>query len=297
MKDDTTTTSATEIYYARLRRVLQHIETHLDEDLTVEGLSDIAAFSKFHFHRQFSAVFNIGVAKYIQLLRLKRAAYQLAFHDTAVIDIALAGGYDSPEAFARAFKKLIGQTPSEFRQAPVVGWEATFAILTEIRSAHMKQDTAGLSVKVIDFKTTRVAALEHRGDPALLATLIRKFIAWRKAEGLSPQNSATFNILYVDPLTIPPEDYRIDICVATENKIAPNEAGIIEKIIPGGRCAVLRHVGPNDNLRDSVTYLYKDWLPESGLEPRDFPLFCQRVSFFPAVPEHEAVTDIFLPLK
>ena len=69
--------------------------------------------------------------------------------DIAIIDIALAGRYDSPEAFARAFKKLIGQTPSEFRKQPIAGWEAAFAILAEIRSSHMKQDDAGRQVTVV----------------------------------------------------------------------------------------------------------------------------------------------------
>lgn len=289
--------TVTEAYHARMRRVLQHIEAHLDEDLTVERLSDIAAFSKFHFHRQFSAVFTIGVAKYIQLLRMKRAAFQLAFRDIAIIDIALAGRYDSPEAFARAFKKLIGQTPSEFRKQPIAGWEAAFAILAEIRSSHMKHDHANRQVAVIDFKSTRVAVLEHRGDPALLSDSIRKFIAWRKEMNLPPTIHATFNILYVDPLTTPPEDYRIDICVATDKAIAPNDAGMVEKIIPGGACAKMRHVGSSDGLRDSISFLYREWLPESGREPRDYPLYCQRLSFFPAVAEHEAITDIFLPLK
>lgn len=296
MKDNIITT-ATETYHARLRRVLQHIEARLDEDLTVEGLSDIAAFSKFHFHRQFSAVFNLSVAKYIQLLRLKRAAYQLAFHNLPVIDIALASGYDSPEAFTRAFKKLIGQNPTEFRKRPTVGWEAAFTILADIRSSHMKQDNASRQVMVIDFKPTRVAVMEHRGDPTLLGESIRKFINWRKQMHLPPSTNATFNILYVDPLTTPPEDYRIDICVATDKAITPNAAGIIERIIPGGPCAKMRHVGSNDGLRDSVSFLYRDWLPESGRELRDFPLYCQRISFFPAVAEHEAITDIFLPLK
>ncbi|WP_408605894.1 hypothetical protein [Mastigocladopsis repens] len=43
--------------------------------------------------------------------------------------------------------------------------------------------------------------------------------------------------------------------------------------------------------------MYSIWLPLSGEEPRDFPLYLQRVSFFPDVPEYEAITDIFLPLK
>jgi AraC family transcriptional regulator len=60
---------------------------------------------------------------------------------------------------------------------------------------------------------------------------------------------------------------------------------------------VLRHIGTEDSLGDAVSYLYADWLPRSGEEPRDFPLYFQRLSFFPDVAEHEAATDILLPLK
>ena len=65
----------------------------------------------------------------------------------------------------------------------------------------------------------------------------------------------------------------------------------------GGRCAVLRVVGNTDNLEPAALYLYRDWLPASGEEAREFPIYCQRLSFFPEVPEHEAVAELFLPLK
>ena len=66
-------------------------------------------------------------------------------------------------------------------------------------------------------------------------------------------------------------------------------------MIPGGRCAVLRVVGGSDDLAPAALFLYRDWLPASGDEPRDFPLYCRRVTFFPDVPEHEAVTELYLP--
>ena len=59
----------------------------------------------------------------------------------------------------------------------------------------------------------------------------------------------------------------------------------------------LRVVGNTDNLEPAADYLYRDWLPASGEEARDFPLYCQRLAFFPDVPEHEAVAELFLPLK
>ena len=67
--------------------------------------------------------------------------------------------------------------------------------------------------------------------------------------------------------------------------------------IPAGRCAVLRHTGADDGLAAAITHLYADWPPRSGEDLRDFPVYLQRITFFPDVPEHEAVTDIFLPLR
>jgi AraC family transcriptional regulator len=277
--------------------VLDHIDEHLDDDLDVERLSGVAAFSKFHFHRQFSELFGIAVHKYVKLVRLKRASYQLAFRARErIIDIALASGYESHEAFARAFKKTIGQTPTEFREQPEWGpWHTTYQRLTELRSRFMKTDHRREDVKLVEFPSTRVAALEHHGPGAQIGDTVRIFIDWRRQNQLSPKVSATFNILYHDP-NGPPGEYHLDICAATERGVPQNALGIVEKIIPGGRCAVLRLVGSDDGLGEAIHYLYSSWLPGSGEELRDFPLYLQRVKFFPDVPEHEQVLDIFLPV-
>lgn len=87
-----------------------------------------------------------------------------------------------------------------------------------------------------------------------------------------------------------------DLCAQTDREIPDNPLGVVAKIIPAGRCAVLRHVGRDERLEDAVRFLYTDGLANSGEELRDFPLFLQRIRFFPEVPEHEAVTDVFLPL-
>lgn len=287
-------------YYRRFRRVLAHIDEHLDDDLTVERLSGVAAFSKFHFHRQFTELFGIGVHRYVQLVRLRRASYQLAFRDGGrirILDLALDSGYESHEAFARAFKKVVGQTPSEFREQPDwEAWQAADQQLSEVRSQHMKPDHRSDRVQIVTFPETRVAVLEHRGDPRRLGASIRKFIEWRRAHQLPPRVSATFNIFYDDPTTTPPAEFRLDLCAAITRPL-DDTAGIVEKTIPGGRCAVLRHVGSDDTLGESLRYLYAEWLPASGEEPRDFPLYAQRLTFFPDVPEHEAEVDLFLPIK
>ncbi|WP_437328553.1 AraC family transcriptional regulator [Sorangium sp. So ce381] len=295
------TEAAENAYIARFRRVLEHIDAHLDEDLTLERLSGIAAFSKYHFHRQFSELFGMGVHEYVKLLRLRSASYRLALPDrehARIIDIAMASGYESPEAFSRAFKRAFGQSPSEFREQPRWDpWHATHERLRETRALPMKAAHRAEDVAIVRFNETRVAAFEHRGDPKRILESVRRFITWRKENKLPPRVSATFNILYDDPAESPPEAYRADLCAGIHRPIAENPHGVVEKAIPGGRCAVLRHVGCDDTLYVAVRYLYATWLPMSGEELRDFPLFLQRVRFFPEVPDHEAVTDVFLPLQ
>ena len=286
-----------EAFVARFRRVLEHVDAHLDEELSVERLAGVAAYSKFHFHRQFAALFKLGVGELVQLTRLRRAANELAYRERSVLEIALDARYESPEAFARAFKRATGQTPTEFRKRPDwAAWEAADRPLRDVRREHMTQKN-GRRVEVIAFEETKVGVLEHRGDPRRIGDTIRQFIAWRRENHLHPSTSATFNLLYGDPDTTPPDEFRLDLCAAVKGDVAPNPYGVATRTIPAGRCAVLRHVGSDDGFAETFRWLYSEWLPESGEEPRDFPLFLRRVRFFPDVPEHEAVTDVFLPLK
>jgi AraC family transcriptional regulator len=161
----------------------------------------------------------------------------------------------------------------------------------------MKTSYTTDDVTIRDVPATKVAIMEHRGDPATLGDTIRRFIAWRKAAGLHPRTNPTFNVWRSERRPSSPAAYSTDLCVATDQPIEANGEDIKVGEIPGGRCAVLRVIGYTDNLEPAALYLYRDWLPASGEEARDFPIYCQRLSFFPEVPEHETVADVFLPLK
>jgi AraC family transcriptional regulator len=286
-------------YQARMRRVLDHIDRHLDRDLDLDTLSSVAAFSRFHFQRQFTATFGLSVHRYVQLARMKRASHRLAYTDAAsVTEVAMEAGYDAPDAFARAFRQRFGQSPSSFRTSPDwEPWHAAFEPLDNARSKLMQKTFSADDVTIRDVPPTPVAIMEHRGDPATLGATLQRFIAWRQAAGLHPSTSPTFNVWRSERRPASPAEYSVDLCVGTERPIAANDEPITAGVIPGGRCAVLRIVGNTDNLEPAALYLYRDWLPASGEEARDFPIYCQRLSLFPEVPEHETVADLFLPLK
>ncbi|MBN8993384.1 MAG: AraC family transcriptional regulator [Rhizobiales bacterium] len=290
--------AALQNYQERMRRVLDYIDRHLGGDLDLERLSGVAAFSKFHFHRQFTATFGLSVHRYVQLARLKRASHRLAFRDDeSVTEIAMDAGYDAPDAFARAFRQRFGQSPSSFRKSPDwEPWLAAFGPLDNARSKLMQKTFTTNDVTIRDVPTTNVAIMEHRGDPSSLGATIQRFIAWRRAAGLHPSTSPTFNVWRSERRPSSPADYSVDLCAGTDRPMEESE-GIKAGEIPGGRCAVLRVVGHTDNLEPAALYLYRDWLPASGEEARDFPIYCQRLKFFPEVPEHETVAELFLPLK
>lgn len=155
-----------------------------------------------------------------------------------------------------------------------------------------------MNVDIIDFEETRVAVIEHRGSPALINETAMQFIEWRKSTGLSPvSGSNTFGIAYDDPNTTDPERFRFDIAGEVDTPVPENPQGVINKVIPAGRCARLRHEGSHERLGEAAYYLYREWLPQGGEELRDFPLFFLYHNLIPDTPEHELITDLLLPLK
>jgi len=281
-------------YDKRIARVCDYIDRHLDEELSLDRLSQVACLSKYHFHRLFSCFTGMSVTRYIQQVRMRKASFRLAFEPKrSVLDLALDAGFDSPEAFARAFKRISGQTPSDFRSSPDwPQWHSRFNA-----NLPLKGDF-NMKVDIIDFPETRIALIEHLGPKERVLETASQFIAWRKDTGLSPVTSSkTFGIPRNDPNVTPPEEFRFDIGGSIDSDVPDNSYGVKTASIAAGRCAVIRHQGSHDRMDDSIYYLYRDWLPQSGEELRDFPCFFQYLNLVHQVEERELLTDIFLPIQ
>lgn len=278
-------------YAARIGRVIDYINVHLDKPLDVAELAAVACFSPFHFHRQFTAAAGITVSRLVQLLRLKRASLQLAFNpQRSITDIAFDAGFANAESFSRAFRKQHGQAPSAFRASPQ--WQPWQTGPVH----HFIPETSDMHVEIVDFPDTLVAALEHHGPEHLSYKTAQTFIDWRRANGIGPAQGRTYGIHYTDPVNTLPEDYRLDICVSVDAPVAANPQGVVTKLIPGGRCACVRHHGSRDRVT-AAEWLYREWLPGSGEELRDFPIFFHYVNVGPGLQPRDMITDVYLPLK
>ncbi|CEG57405.1 Transcriptional regulator, AraC family [Legionella fallonii LLAP-10] len=280
-------------YEHQIRKVIKYIGQHLDDKLTLSQLSGVACFSKYHFHRLFTAYTGLSLQQYIRWLRLKRAAHQLVVeNDKSIIDIAINAGFESHESFTRAFKQSCGITPSEFRvQSNWRLWEKQPYCLP-------KKGEAVMNVVIKNMKERRLAVIEHRGDPQKIGGSVNKLMHWAQAQNLNvmPKAGESFGFAYDDPQTTAASEFRFDLGVTVPEQLKL-QGEVIEKRLPGGRYAIAVHKGSRDNIGNTVYALYRDWLPRSNEELGDLPcIFCY-YNFDHEVAETELLTECWLLLR
>ncbi len=102
----------------RLREALLYIDEYLAEKITLSSLAQGMRSSKFHFARNFQKHIGMSPMKYVNFARIQRAKVLLLREDLTITEIAQQVGYDDLSALNRNFKKIIGVTPTEFRNRP-----------------------------------------------------------------------------------------------------------------------------------------------------------------------------------
>ena len=103
-------------FLEKMNGVIEYIEDNLTKCINYDEAAKIVCCSTYHFQRMFSFITDISLSEYIRRRRLTLAALELQRSNIKVMDVALKYGYDSPEAFARAFKNLHGVSPTVARR-------------------------------------------------------------------------------------------------------------------------------------------------------------------------------------
>ncbi len=288
-----------------MNRVLDHIDRHLDTPLELAELADVANFSRFHFHRVFAAWMGETLGEYARRRRLEVAAFRLSCRPSApVLETALASGFGSGEAFARAFKLKFGCTPSAWRDGTVARRSAQMAAI-RARNArrdsnpdqpHSNADQAlratlgdhdvsnhtqgetNMEVNVIELPAVRVAYQRHIGPygPAIGAFWRAQAAPWMQAHGLGEQQC--YGIGHDDPCVTAPDKCRYDACVVIPDGFVPS-GPVSVATLPGGRYAVAQFKGHTSSIGDAWMTLMREWLPASGFQCDERPCFEQ---FLPA---------------
>ncbi|WP_298770491.1 GyrI-like domain-containing protein [uncultured Shewanella sp.] len=278
----------------RINTVIEYIDQHFDQDMSIEVLSQRVHLSQYHFHRLFTAINGLPLHQYVRWLKLKRAANQLLFsRDKSILDIALCAGFESHEAFSRAFKAVCGQTPSQFRKASKwLLWDCMPYAITV-------KDNMMIEPTICFFEGARLAVVKHRGCPSAFPQSIEKLVSWAKRNQLGqPKAGEVFTIAYDDPKTTNSEAFRCDIGRVIQNdKGLSADHEVTECVLPSGRVAIAKHFGSHDTIEQTVYAMYQHWLPSTKEELADHPcVFCYQ-NYVTDVPESALETDIYFFLK
>ena len=108
--------SKTRDKYAKFKSLINHINSHYMDEISLEWAADYVGFSKFHFARLFKEYTDVTFYDFLMHRRMQAAKLLLSDTDMTITEIAFQTGFNNLTSFTRSFKKSIGQTPSEYRQ-------------------------------------------------------------------------------------------------------------------------------------------------------------------------------------
>ena len=113
------TPNAERHYHQLLAGVIEDVLRCSSGPIRVPKLALAAGLSRFHLVRLFSRMTGETLEQFLRRMRLERAAYMLIKSDHSILEISVDSGYQSPEAFSRAFRQAYGLIPTEYRKSRV----------------------------------------------------------------------------------------------------------------------------------------------------------------------------------
>lgn len=274
-------------YAARIGRVVDYLHDHIEDELNLDLLADVAAMSRWHWHRVYTAMQGETVVATVRRLRLSRAADRLANSDADLADIAKRAGYTTAEAFGRAFKQSYGMTPGLYRES---GSHALF------KAANRASDACGFPVEIVTLPAERCAAVPHKGSYMLISRAFEQLFAAAGPAGLVTRQSRMIGVYYDDPDAMEEAALRSAACLPIGGgRAVPDGLETIET--RGGAYAKLSYKGPYADMRDAYRWLMGVWLPASDHEVADGPMLEEYLNSPADTAPPELRTDILLPIE
>lgn len=247
-----------------MNNALKYIEDNLDGDIDYAAVAKAACCSPYHFQRFFVSVTDIPLSEYIRRRRLTLAAFELQNTDRKVIDIAFKYGYQSSDAFTRAFVTLHGITPSKAREQGAV--LKAYPCITFTLSI---KGVVALNYRIEEKKAIRVVGVKEWFSIAAQNQLNKIPEMWHRVN-TDGTGDKIYSLIDSQPgcLGICADMYNDGfdywIAASTSKKCPPD---LTEMEIPAATWAIFEVTGAMPNaIQDVWGRIFSEWFPSSGYE-------------------------------
>jgi len=248
------------------QKALWYVEMHLRKDLSLDAIAGACEISPFHLTRAFSAATGIPLMRYVRARRLTEAAKLLAKGSPDILSLALDTGYNSHEAFTRAFRDQFNLTPEQIRARGHLNninlMEALIMPSTPVPElaaprfeVHAPTTFAGL--------TDHFPCNSPQGIPALWQKLV-PYLDHIPGRVDHAAYGVVFNVDAEDNF-----DYMAGIEVKNPGSLPQ---GFQTLQVPQQKYAIFAHKGHIAAIRAAIAYIWNDWLPASGHKAAKAPM-------------------------
>lgn len=275
------------VYETRLRRVSTYIHDHLDDELDMDRLAQIACLSSYHWHRIYRAIYGDTLAATVKRLRLHRAAGEIVGSNLPVSDIAKRSGYPNVQSFNRIFKSVFGMPPARYRK------EGSHRLFDP--SSHGKASSM-FDVSIRKLPEMHLVGVAHSGSYMQIGKAFEALFGTLYARGQAHREMRMIGVYLDDPDIVTVDKLRSYACVPADAGL-PLAPPLERRTIDGGDYAVLRHKGPYADMHKAYQWLYAEWLPRSDRRLRDAVMFEEYLNNPRDVQPTELLTDIYMPLQ
>lgn len=279
-------------------KAMRYIEENLMGEIEFDEMSRIACCSEYHFRRMFSFLSGMPLGEYIRRRKLSIAAVLLNEEDNKIIDIALQLGYNSPDAFSKAFQAMHGISPSSVKKGniiikafPPMTFQLTIKGGNEMDYRIIEKD----AFKIVGLKkriTLVFEGVNHQMDSVLQSLTADKIKELKSLCDIEPKGILSVSANFSER-TVEGSELDQYIGVAT-TKQATDKWDVLE--VDAASWAVFTVVGEFPKaLQDTWARIYAEWFPTSGYELTCGPEILWNESPDTSKPNYKS--EIWIPVR
>ena len=277
----------------KMNSAMDCIEENLADNISYDNIAQLACCSKYHFQRMFPFITGVALSEYIRRRRLTLAAFELQTTHTKVIDIAMKYGYESPEAFTRAFKILHGVMPTSARDSgialkayPRMTFHMTVKGDVEMKYRIEQREAFQVFGACTEISADMEKAFEQvpqffrkcddNGTTYTINRLLGRFHDNHTISALYGHTEDSMNYMICNFL---PENFTVPPTLTT-------------LAVPASTWAIFD--GPGGDMQNLWRQIFTEWLPTSGFEIEEGAQF----EMYYGLAQHENIFgEIWIPVR